>query len=349
MDWFEQVFGFREEGGFEEVKSKFAISREDDGNILLSTAAPGTKRKPKRTFHVGRFDTPTLSELRDKAGRSSCPADNKRKRKDGLTFQHIIGDVDALHRAQENQGAVFQAASQFNCLEMIHPSITREMGITRYAHDYTQGPACAMVCPAGTLYRNYFAEPMNTLQDVGKVLGNHDISKKKPMYWKIKNGYALAAKKDSIKTLSQKLQENDGLIDKAMAQLRVGVHWNTEVDQGTHNNSDNNQQRVAQVYCSALPIAYDITASDADWSHFAQLVLDGSYEATLAVAAVLAKERNKRVKVYLTMLGGGAFGNRVEWIRQAIQRALRLYQDSMLDVYLVHYKKLSPDYSDLTV
>ena len=42
----------------------------------------------------------------------------------------------------------------------------------------------------------------------------------------------------------------------------------------------------------------------------AQLVLRGAYEATLLVAALLARRRQERVLVFLTALGGGAFVRR---------------------------------------
>jgi hypothetical protein len=44
-----------------------------------------------------------------------------------------------------------------------------------------------------------------------------------------------------------------------------------------------------------------------------------------------------RVKCYLTALGEGVFGNRYEWIRDAIFDALDLYQGWPLDVVLVHF------------
>ena len=50
----------------------------------------------------------------------------------------------------EYEGALFQVASQFNALEMISPTVTPEEGATRYEHDRTQGPACAMAAGAAT-------------------------------------------------------------------------------------------------------------------------------------------------------------------------------------------------------
>ena len=39
--------------------------------------------------------------------------------------------------------------------EMVSPSVSPEDGIDRYEGDHTQGPACAIACGAGTIYRNY--------------------------------------------------------------------------------------------------------------------------------------------------------------------------------------------------
>ena len=47
-----------------------------------------------------------------------------------------------------------------------------------------------------------------------------------------------------------------------------------------------------------------------DREPLARLVLRGAYEATLLVAALLARRRQERVMVFLTALGGGAFVRR---------------------------------------
>ena len=48
---------------------------------------------------------------------------------------------------------------------------------------------------------------------------------------------------------------------------------------------------------------------------FALFVLRAAYDATLLVGRLKAARAGKRVRVYLTMLGGGAFGNRDVWVR----------------------------------
>ena len=117
--------------------------------------------------------------------------------------------------------------------------------------------------------------------------------------------------------------------DRLRQTLRIGVHWNTEVTIRSQSHL------VTQAYCSALPVAYS-SHSDTLWKEFAQLVLEASYEATIC-AGILNSTRSGNNKVYLTLLGGGAFGNRNAWICSAIRRALHLFADFKLDVFVVSY------------
>lgn len=66
------------------------------------------------------------------------------------------------------------------------------------------------------------------------------------------------------------------------------------------------------------------------------LVLEAAYEATLW-AALLNAQRGASNVVFLTLLGGGAFGNHGGWIHAAIRRALGLMTTFDLDVRLVSY------------
>jgi hypothetical protein len=65
-------------------------------------------------------------------------------------------------------------------------------------------------------------------------------------------------------------------------------------------------------------------------------VLEAAYEATLW-AAVLNTHRTTSKVVYLTRVGGGAFGNETAWIHGAIRRALKMVAGAGLDVRLVSY------------
>jgi hypothetical protein len=63
-------------------------------------------------------------------------------------------------------------------------------------------------------------------------------------------------------------------------------------------------------------------------------VLEASYEATLLVA-IENRRMNGNATLFLTSVGGGAFGNAKAWIDDAIERALALFPDCGLDVALV--------------
>ena len=94
---------------------------------------------------------------------------------------------------------------------------------------------------------------------------------------------------------------------------------------------------VCQIYVSACPVSYTKSTKSSDWQPFAKIILNSCYESTLQAANILALQRNERVKVFLTKVGGGAFGNRTSWIIHAIEEALGKFKNSPLDVYIVHY------------
>jgi hypothetical protein len=73
------------------------------------------------------------------------------------------------------------------------------------------------------------------------------------------------------------------------------------------------------------------------WKPFASIVLRAAYEATLAVATIHSLRHGERVKCYLTLLGGGEFGNNRQWICDAINLALTKFSKYPLDVRLVHH------------
>ena len=138
MDWFEQLTGFKELG-YEETRRNLEVLDDQ----LRS-------RVNRRSYGIGRLETPTLGELRARAIQTIGDFGGN------LSITNISGDIRTLHADPANANAVFQVASQFNLLEMTGPDVTPEQGITRYQRDPTQGPACAMAAGAATIYRNYF-------------------------------------------------------------------------------------------------------------------------------------------------------------------------------------------------
>ncbi len=93
---------------------------------------------------------------------------------------------------------------------------------------------------------------------------------------------------------------------------------------------------VSQAFCSALPVSYTNIPAER-WKSFAVLVLEGAYEATLWAAVINAHRFSSKV-LFLTQLGGGAFGNEPQWIHDAMRRALNKVVGVGLDVRLVSYR-----------
>ena len=272
----------------------------------------------------------------------SLPAGTKLGR---LSLREVIGDVTALHADESNAGGLFQVASQFNLLEMTGPDVTPEMGVGRYENDHTQGPACAIAAGAGTIYRNYFAEvngqvgqsshnQIDCLADLGTALGNSGQK-----LWKMRNGYAMPTEPGLIEISSRLNGASEEEIDRLRQLLRIGIQWNTQV---TMNNL---KHTVTQAYCSALPVGYSELPSDL-WEPFARLVLEAAYEATICTA-ILNSLNTGNNRVFLTLVGGSAFGNKISWITESIQRALMLYSNSNLDVAIVSYSGSDPDVRQL--
>ena len=143
------------------------------------------------------------------------------------------------------------------------------------------------------------------------------------------NGYALASEEGLIEINNKINSANKSGIDELRKLLRIGIQWNTEA------TLSNSKHTLTQVYCSALPVAYSQQSSEL-WAGFAGIILEASYEAVICTGILNSIETGNN-KVYLTLIGGGAFGNEMTWILNAIKRALNLYKHVGLDIAIVSH------------
>lgn len=319
-DWFERITGFREDD-YESTQGRLRV----EGNELLSTA------NDKR-YACGVLSLPTLAELRS---RVTIPAAQR------STVRSLVGDARVLHSDPEFAGALFQVASQFNLLEMVGPSVRPEDGVTGYAYDMTQGPACAIAAGAGTIYRNYCVplgngtgqtqdRQLDALAHLGDAL-SAELGQPITALWDMRNGYALCTEEGLSAITDLLAGASEELRDRLRGQLAIGLHRDVEVTDVTEGP----RRIVSQAYCSALPVTSSSVPGPA-WESFARLVLEGAYEATLLAAAEQAIGGGSNT-VLLTRLGGGAFGNADEWIDDAMRRALAIVEHAGLDIRLVCY------------
>lgn len=322
--WFESLTGFPEKSPAQ-VRKNLQL----EGEILTSLVNG-------RSYRCGRLEMAALQELRDRY--EQAPGGTMR-------VSEEIGNVQDFHLDPENAHALFQAASQFNMLEMVGPEVSPERGVGIYEHDRTQGPACAIACGAGTIYRNYLVplngqlgqttdKQLDGLLEIGEALGNPQ-----KQLWNMQNGYALVRREGLVGINNYLSDLSETAYDALKGKLRIGLQWDTEVTLpgGGH--------LVNQAYCSALPVAYTQVEPEL-WEKFARLVLEATYEATF-LAALINRQRTGNKRLFLTLVGGGVFGNRAEWIIDAILSAIRKYRDSDLEVRIVSYGQSDPRVSKL--
>jgi hypothetical protein len=317
-DWFEDYFGFKELMKIDEylpkIKESLSYNFIKYGDYLKNIHFIINDTK----FDVGDFGILSFSELK-KLQKILDPKSDS----DGLTYEFINGDISQLiNDVSDSENAVFQAASQFNLLEMTGPSITPKHGISIYKTDNTQGPRVALSSPAGTFFRNYLQPEItkgvqiNTLKGVLDSLCFEKIEDKLNMnngQYVYENGYIYLDLTDTD-------YESNYLDEVFKNNLKVGIHLNTPL-------LSNYNKKVTQVYCSALPFLYwDPKYKDEKNLKknilFARKLLIYAYKCTLQVAVNKISDKHPRSTVYLTAVGGGAFGNDISWIREALIVAL---------------------------
>jgi hypothetical protein len=357
--WYERVFGFPE--------GEFAATR---AYVNHAGVCPPPQQDPITGFPryrylrhgtrepliAGHFETPSVEELRQRVATELDTLRTANLRQEGaVRITNIVGESRDLHTVPEFTGAVFQAASQFNCLEFADPTATPELGITYYFTDKTQGPACALAAAAGLQFRQHSvkmkdgtigqtaANQINTLCDIEEYIVKHSDSGKVP--WTVSNGYmnSTAAQLKAFETFVTDAKHAAVMRGK----LRIGVQWDTQVTAAYDPNEP--AYLVTQTYNSAVSVGYS-SCGPADWQHVARLVLEASYEATFLVGVLNNCYRLRRRMpprpVLLTKLGGGVFQNEATWIQGAIRYAQQAVTpfNNVLTCHVVHYAEVEAGY-----
>lgn len=374
MSWYKRLFGMDESDEYEDNQNNFLV--DEVAGTLRSKAND-------RLFQIGQFSTPSLANLR-KLGKRLIGLDPHNLKNQPISdslsrfsFDHIIqGDVLLEHA--KYPGAVFQAASQFNCLEFSNGRVTPEIGVACYSYDHTQGPACALACAAGTVYRNYFVDVASLVgsknhstKDIDEEATNHKtlgqrqnwqinnlddfelaINNGTEQYFTIRNGYTFSDEESLLRlqNVIQKSKTNPDVskYDDLLGLVKIGLHRDVGVTFRTRFTDITEDITVTQAYCSALSCAYSGIDTE-HWTEFAQLVLDANYEATLWAGALNVLNQspdmqNNRKDVFISFIGGGAFGNDPKWICGAIGRALAIMHryNAPIRVHICHFCEINP-------
>lgn len=355
--WFENIFGFKEDPV--NIYKYFNITNKNGIQIL-------NQIKTNQQFIAGTFTTQTLQNLQQKSKYwiQQHSSTNHKYNKTQIKITHkAIHDILEYHNTPEDNNirVTFQCASQFNCLEFPSENYIPEFGITNYVYDLTQGPACAIACPAGTLFRNYFVNidkqigqnktiQINNLDVVENIMQSYDNYP----FWHVKNGYVFSTI-DKLNKLNTILNNDKIISKKILNSIKVGIQANTEVLMKNKNEplcTTTKHKLVTQIYCSAISCSYShINVSY--WEPFACIILDSIYESTLwsslLYAPVCKILNSNHYKVYLTFIGGGAFGNKLSWIINSMAKSIKKFisimintYDILFDIIICHYQSINP-------
>ena len=227
-----------------------------------------------------------------------------------------------LQCADENAGCMFQAASNFNGVECVsdHATPDERCFATNYVYDHTQGPAASISAGAAALARIHaaFFDPATPAREWGQT-GARQVEMLGSLgaHFAVRNGYVC-----NSKTAPELPPEPAArrAIEDAVAVL---VHTRVETMFGCYSLCSLEQTRphtISQTFCAAMNLAQGSSgyqnALQPGARDKARLLLRAAYRGTL-----LAAELARCPKVFLTLIGGGVFGNRTEDIIGAIRAA----------------------------
>merc|ERR1719379_271394 len=160
-------------------------------------------------------------------------------------------------------------------------------------------------------------------------------------FFNIQNGYTFATE-EQLKKLRVAINQNAPTMEAYQGALRIGIHHDVQVtSKGWGSQMLNDpDQIITQVFGSACAVGYNEGTDSSAWKEFASLILEASYEATLLVGLLTAHQHKGKCgshRIFLTCLGGGVFGNEMEWIAQAIYRACYKFKAYDLDIRINSY------------
>lgn len=302
------ILGSAGKGDASQVRAAEPAVRTDPrGAFTFDEVGGATLSAAGRRWRAGRFEALSVRELRTRAARSST---GKRARVrlwvlDGTSPATDIGSL----QGNASGSALFQVASQFNCLEAPSPRMT---SVESYFDDYTQGPRASISAFPGTLLRHYSAPAASG----GRFVQTNDGQQIElladvcdPGVATVRNGYLLARNITNPKGFIARLEER-------FEMIRVGVHDDVDAVLGYDwDGSVNAPARIAQVFTST--VAGGGYSNTSGLTGACQQLLRAAYLGTLLAAASLGRDR-----VVLTLIGGGAFANPPRIIWEAILWAI---------------------------
>lgn len=328
-EWFKNIFGFPESAAA--VYRNIHYSETENG-VILTDDANGKK------FQAGIFKAVSVKDFAHLTPRGNGKLHVIKGNGDASRKRHLV-DVFAAQQHPDNNGATYQAASNFNSLEFATATTTAAKGITNYPNDETQGPYCAIACGASILFRNYFMKVPGS-RHLGQLSKELNLLDETPIH--VEHGYAIIGTEDSKRLDALKFDWSD------LGHYKVGMHSNCEVTtcrkRGQFLPLETETKQVAHhVYCAAFNLLGSV-AQTPFTRGVSERIIEAEYRATILCAwdnAVRYRGRAGSNKLFLTLVGCGVFNNPVTVVCAQIAKCVELIVESGLDVFVVCYDRSS--------
>jgi len=298
--------------------------------------------KTQQITKAGRFSLISIGELLKTVNSKLQSSQPKKEillefltRSDESSVKYV--DVAYLQSLPENRNAVFQVASNFNGVEAIseHSFPTNPTFTEDYIYDHTQGPIASISAGGGAITRVHaaFYDPSKPQREWSQTdTRQHNFLKNLKEYFPVFNGY-IVLQPESL-PFPRDVQEQNKLLEKCY----VGYHKNVQVTFGEaisrkFRKVNDPDQIIDQVFCAGMNMAQGSSgwrnSTSPNASLKASFILQSAYEGTYLTAIT-----NDRKNIFLTMIGGGVFGNHPNSIYNAILDAhlkWGLYQNNSLE------------------
>lgn len=314
--WFQKLFGFEETTKL--VYKNLEVIERGEDTFLVS-------KVNSQKYHCGNFAIRDLQSF----GTPTKFANGRLNIIHGYGHEGKTELVNVLQSQALPQfnGATFQVASNFNCLEFVSPNQTAGDGVTHYVFDNTQGPNASLATGPSLVYRNYFVKHGDGYQ--GQIQREINLLKDTPLGKFVKHGYPIIGPSDLLKCDPH-----------TMHRARIGVHRKCQVTTtqfGRELCRVQDGQFVNQIFTAALNFGGTVTPNSVTLAAAKELLI-AQYKAT-----ILAAWENSQMcsglpgsnKLVLTLLGGGVFNNPMPTICDAIVRCQELIVKTGLDVHVV--------------
>lgn len=278
-------------------------------------------QKTKELFPYGNFETVSVAELRARVKNLPVKKNDTARRPLLLKLEARSGvDIGELQGTlTSNNEAMVQVASNFNCLEngsrMVSPDCGRLVDIC--SQDCTQGPAAVFGTLPSYIYRTHF------------VGGSVNLLSGAPNYFGVpENG------KFTLLGNEVRIENNDAAIDAAADKVAIGLHMDCPIVFGRTKKQgifSREPQNIVGSRVPVYPLVDQVFSASVNYndqyrparfatpeqkSTVTQSLLRASYQG-LYLSAIL----RKRKELYITLIGGGSFGNPIELIVQELERA----------------------------